>query len=144
MADLSHFAKKFELHNRWNDLILKEFWEQGDKEIELGMPVSQFMNRHDLAIIPKNQTRFMEFIIVPLVCASYFVILQSTAFFLICHFGKLMTQFEKARSCLRGLGPVHSSLLSNYDYWSSKFAAQQTAQEPTSNTVPQSSNNTSS
>jgi len=33
LADLSQFAKEIPLHLKWNDLILDEFYQQGEKEV---------------------------------------------------------------------------------------------------------------
>jgi hypothetical protein len=63
-ADLGHSSKTAFLHARWSDLIIEEFFLQGDEEAMLGMDISPFMNRHN-ENSAKNQVGFFEFIILP-------------------------------------------------------------------------------
>lgn len=44
-ADLGHCAKSLPLHKEWSRRILEEFQNQGDHERELGLPVSEGMDR---------------------------------------------------------------------------------------------------
>uniref|UniRef100_A0A8C2QWU5 Phosphodiesterase n=1 Tax=Capra hircus TaxID=9925 RepID=A0A8C2QWU5_CAPHI len=39
-ADISHPAKSWKLHHRWTMALMEEFFLQGDKEAELGLPFS--------------------------------------------------------------------------------------------------------
>lgn len=63
-ADLGHSSKAVKLHARWADLIIEEFFLQGDDEHALGMDVSPFMNRN-AENSAKNQVGFFEFIVLP-------------------------------------------------------------------------------
>ncbi|KDO26434.1 hypothetical protein SPRG_08237 [Saprolegnia parasitica CBS 223.65] len=63
-ADVGHSSKSTQLHARWSELIIEEFFLQGDEEKELGMEISPFMNR-SLENSAKNQLGFFEFIILP-------------------------------------------------------------------------------
>lgn len=63
-ADLGHSSKATKLHARWSDLIIEEFFLQGDEEQSLGMDISPFMNRNS-ENSAKNQVGFFEFIILP-------------------------------------------------------------------------------
>ncbi|OQR98034.1 calcium/calmodulin-dependent 3',5'-cyclic nucleotide phosphodiesterase [Achlya hypogyna] len=63
-ADVGHSSKSTPLHARWSELIIEEFFLQGDEEKELGMEISPFMNRA-LENSAKNQLGFFEFIILP-------------------------------------------------------------------------------
>ncbi|KAF1313550.1 Calcium/calmodulin-dependent 3',5'-cyclic nucleotide phosphodiesterase, partial [Globisporangium splendens] len=63
-ADIGHSSKALKLHARWSDLIIEEFFLQGDDEQALGMDISPFMNRNN-ENSAKNQVGFFEFIILP-------------------------------------------------------------------------------
>ncbi|RLN88894.1 hypothetical protein BBJ28_00002221 [Nothophytophthora sp. Chile5] len=63
-ADLGHSSKAVKLHARWSDLIIEEFFLQGDDEQTLGMDISPFMNRNS-ENSARNQVGFFEFIILP-------------------------------------------------------------------------------
>ncbi|TMW67823.1 hypothetical protein Poli38472_007495 [Pythium oligandrum] len=63
-ADLGHSSKALKLHARWSDMIIEEFFLQGDEEQMLGMDISPFMNRNS-ENSAKNQVGFFEFIILP-------------------------------------------------------------------------------
>lgn len=65
-ADLSHACKELALHRRWSDLIIEEFFQQGDDERERGLPVSPFMDRHDTNV-PQSQHSFIAFLVQPTV-----------------------------------------------------------------------------
>ena len=58
IADLSHNYRKFDISLKWAELLYKEFWNQGDKEKELGLPVSFLCDRNDVNI-PKSQIYFI-------------------------------------------------------------------------------------
>ncbi|KAJ3019754.1 High affinity cAMP-specific and IBMX-insensitive 3',5'-cyclic phosphodiesterase 8B [Thoreauomyces humboldtii] len=64
-ADLGNPAKTFALSRKWTDAVMEEFHMQGDKEKELGLPVSQFMDRNNTNV-PKCQIGFIDFLVAPL------------------------------------------------------------------------------
>ena len=39
-SDLAHNVKSFNISLQWVELLSNEFWKQGDREKELGFPVS--------------------------------------------------------------------------------------------------------
>ncbi|NWX83547.1 PDE3B phosphodiesterase, partial [Nothoprocta pentlandii] len=69
LADINGPAKARELHLRWTDGIVREFYEQGDEEASLGLPISPFMDRSSPQLA-KLQESFITHIVGPL-CNSY-------------------------------------------------------------------------
>lgn len=63
-ADLGHAAKDTEIHNKWCGLLIQEFFEQGDIEKELGMPVSMYCDR-ETTDISKSQAGFLQSVVLP-------------------------------------------------------------------------------
>eukprot|EP01063_Lacrimia_lanifica_P008970 TRINITY_DN16020_c0_g1_i1.p1 TRINITY_DN16020_c0_g1~~TRINITY_DN16020_c0_g1_i1.p1 ORF type:complete len:693 (+),score=209.95 TRINITY_DN16020_c0_g1_i1:132-2210(+) len=66
-ADISNCARPTQLYLKWANNIAEEFYTQGDKEEQAGLPISPFMDRRkketDLA---KGQMSFINFIVMPL------------------------------------------------------------------------------
>ena len=58
ISDLSHNYRKFDISLKWVELLMNEFWNQGDKEKELGLPVS-FLCDRDNVNVPKSQVGFI-------------------------------------------------------------------------------------
>ncbi|KAK9410036.1 cGMP-inhibited 3-cyclic phosphodiesterase B [Crotalus adamanteus] len=69
LADINGPAKVRNLHLKWTEGIINEFYEQGDEEANLGLPISPFMNRHSPQLA-KLQESFITDIVGPL-CNSY-------------------------------------------------------------------------
>uniref|UniRef100_A0A8C4PX10 Phosphodiesterase n=1 Tax=Eptatretus burgeri TaxID=7764 RepID=A0A8C4PX10_EPTBU len=63
-ADISHPAKLWELHHRWTCSLLEEFFQQGDKEAELGLPFSPLCDRKS-TMVAQSQIGFIDFIVEP-------------------------------------------------------------------------------
>ncbi|KAH3749376.1 hypothetical protein DPMN_183873, partial [Dreissena polymorpha] len=63
-ADISHPAKDWEIHKRWTDLLLEEFFRQGDREQELGLPFSPLCDRKN-TLVAESQIGFIDFIVEP-------------------------------------------------------------------------------
>uniref|UniRef100_A0A673L845 Phosphodiesterase n=1 Tax=Sinocyclocheilus rhinocerous TaxID=307959 RepID=A0A673L845_9TELE len=63
-ADISHPAKNWDLHHRWTTSLLEEFFRQGDKEAELGLPFSPLCDRKS-TMVAQSQIGFIDFIVVP-------------------------------------------------------------------------------
>ena len=53
-ADINNPSKKLEYCKKWTEMIMNEFFNQGDEEKRLGLKVSMFMDR-DTTDIPKCQ-----------------------------------------------------------------------------------------
>ncbi|XP_065129425.1 cGMP-inhibited 3',5'-cyclic phosphodiesterase 3A isoform X2 [Paramisgurnus dabryanus] len=69
LADINGPLKSKELHLRWTEGIVNEFYEQGDEESSLGLPISPFMDR-SAPQLAKLQESFITHIVGPL-CSSY-------------------------------------------------------------------------
>ncbi|KAM4617280.1 cGMP-inhibited 3',5'-cyclic phosphodiesterase 3B [Discoglossus pictus] len=69
LADINGPAKTRELHLKWTEGIVNEFYEQGDEESSLGLPISPFMDRSSPQLA-KLQESFITHIVGPL-CNSY-------------------------------------------------------------------------
>ncbi|XP_028986470.1 dual specificity calcium/calmodulin-dependent 3',5'-cyclic nucleotide phosphodiesterase 1A isoform X2 [Betta splendens] len=63
-ADISHPAKSWDVHHRWTTSLLEEFFRQGDKEAELGLPFSPLCDRKS-TMVAQSQIGFIDFIVVP-------------------------------------------------------------------------------
>ena len=66
IADLFHNYRKFEISLRWVELLSNEFWNQGDKERELGLPISFLCDREDINV-PKSQIGFLNTFSLPII-----------------------------------------------------------------------------
>ena len=64
IADLFHNYRKYEISLRWVELLSNEFWNQGDKERELGLPISFLCDREDINV-PKSQVDFIHTFSLP-------------------------------------------------------------------------------
>ncbi|XP_062972368.1 dual specificity calcium/calmodulin-dependent 3',5'-cyclic nucleotide phosphodiesterase 1A [Elgaria multicarinata webbii] len=63
-ADISHPSKSWELHYRWTKALMEEFFRQGDKEAELGLPFSPLCDRKS-TMVAQSQIGFIDFIVKP-------------------------------------------------------------------------------
>ncbi|XP_075994975.1 cGMP-inhibited 3',5'-cyclic phosphodiesterase 3A-like, partial [Genypterus blacodes] len=69
LADVNGPLKSKELHLKWTEGIVNEFYQQGDEETSLGLPISPFMDR-SAPQLAKLQESFITHIVGPL-CSSY-------------------------------------------------------------------------
>jgi len=67
-ADVAGSVKPFELHAQWAMRINTEFFEQGDAERELALPISPFCDRCCTDVC-ESQRGFFDFIVAPLYTA---------------------------------------------------------------------------
>ncbi|KAJ9455017.1 putative 3prime [Diplonema papillatum] len=65
MADISNCGRPKKLYHGWCNVIVDEFFQQGDRERLQGMPVSPFMDRYT-TVMSKGQIGFMSYIVMPL------------------------------------------------------------------------------
>ena len=54
----------FPSHFRWTSSLLEEFFQQGDREKELGLPFSPLCDRNN-TLVAESQIGFIEFIVEP-------------------------------------------------------------------------------
>jgi hypothetical protein len=67
-ADISNPSRPWELCRRWTKLVMEEFWTQGDKERNLGLPITYMMDRYAVNIA-KSQVGFIDVIVAPVFAA---------------------------------------------------------------------------
>lgn len=65
-ADISNPARPWDVYQRWNDVISEEFYNQGDRERKMGIPVSFAMDRKNPIPNPKFQADFIRGFVAPL------------------------------------------------------------------------------
>ena len=53
-CDVSHPAKRWDLHHQWTSRCMEEFFNQGDREAELGLEYSPLCDRHN-TMVPQSQ-----------------------------------------------------------------------------------------
>ena len=63
-ADISNPTKPYHIHCQWTEMLLEEFFRQGDDEIKIGLPASPMMDRNT-TLIPDSQIGFMNVIVKP-------------------------------------------------------------------------------
>eukprot|EP00928_Gymnodinium_smaydae_P053459 TRINITY_DN3743_c0_g2_i3.p1 TRINITY_DN3743_c0_g2~~TRINITY_DN3743_c0_g2_i3.p1 ORF type:complete len:824 (-),score=123.27 TRINITY_DN3743_c0_g2_i3:127-2502(-) len=64
-SDLGHLALPWKQHLRWVNRLELEFFAQGDREKDLGLPVSFLMDRNKQGP-SKSQVGFFDFVVIPL------------------------------------------------------------------------------
>ncbi|KAM6152561.1 dual specificity calcium/calmodulin-dependent 3',5'-cyclic nucleotide phosphodiesterase 1C isoform 1-T1 [Erethizon dorsatum] len=96
-ADISHPAKAWDLHHRWTMSLLEEFFRQGDREAELGLPFSPLCDRKS-TMVAQSQVGFIDFIVEP----TFTVLTDMTE--------KIVSPFIDETSQTGGTGQRRSSL----------------------------------
>jgi len=64
-SDVSNPAKERVSMLKWTDRVVEEFFRQGDKEREMNLPISPFMDRESCTLM-KQQLGFIDYIVGPL------------------------------------------------------------------------------
>lgn len=57
------------MSKNWSERVLTEFWNQGDKERQLGLNISYLCDRYSVNLA-KSQIGFLDFIILPTIQAT--------------------------------------------------------------------------
>jgi hypothetical protein len=65
-ADISNPTKPLQIYTRWVDLIMDEFWLQGDQEKMMNLPIS-FLCDRTTTKVSASQIGFMDGIVFPLI-----------------------------------------------------------------------------
>jgi hypothetical protein len=63
-ADISNQTKKWDVCFKWTEYLYEEFWNQGDKERELGLPLGFLMDRYKVNI-SNSQVSFIDTFVKP-------------------------------------------------------------------------------
>ena len=66
VSDISNVSRPFVYADRWCEVLSEEFWRQGDKEKELGMPYSSDLTNREGQNKAKGQVGFYTFVCLPL------------------------------------------------------------------------------
>ena len=69
-SDVSNPTKAWSLYSEWIDRITSEFLAQGDKEKQMGLPISPFCNR-EASNTALSQKSFINYIVGPLYDAMH-------------------------------------------------------------------------
>lgn len=65
-ADLSHALVDWNQHQAWSIRVVEEFYQQGEEEVQLGLPKSPLCDRSQHYDLAKSQKGFIEFVVQPL------------------------------------------------------------------------------
>lgn len=94
-ADVSNSTKLLSISLKWTDRVLNEFYRQGDREMELKLPISPLCDRNRLNNREASQIGFIDFVCRPLY--------------------SLLIQVEPS------LQHVLDSMNKNYEYWKTQL-----------------------
>ena len=64
-ADISNQIRKFSLAQEWSKRVTSEFFDQGDKERSMGLPITMVCDR-TIVRFEESQAKFIEFFLIPL------------------------------------------------------------------------------
>ncbi|DBA72363.1 TPA: putative 3',5'-cyclic phosphodiesterase pde-3 [Trebouxia sp. C0005] len=96
-ADIGHLAADPKTHRRWAYQLEEEFFRQGDKEKELGLPVSPLMDRQQTGGMTRSQLGFFSIVGIPL--------------------------FKAITELFKDAQPMMDGVLANYRMWEAAAAA---------------------
>uniref|UniRef100_A0A3Q1F977 Phosphodiesterase n=1 Tax=Acanthochromis polyacanthus TaxID=80966 RepID=A0A3Q1F977_9TELE len=140
LADVNGPLKCKELHLQWTEGIVNEFYEQGDEEASLGLPISPFMDR-SAPQLAKLQESFITHIVGPL-CSSYDSAALMPGRWVDPSEGELEPEVEKRRetkkvSRRKVFCQITQHLLENHEMWKRVIAAEapEEAQEENPNCI---------
>eukprot|EP00298_Acanthocystis_sp_HF-20_P006293 c16195_g1_i1.p1 GENE.c16195_g1_i1~~c16195_g1_i1.p1 ORF type:complete len:601 (-),score=221.56 c16195_g1_i1:35-1837(-) len=66
-ADLGNGVRNFDIAKKWGEKVMEEFFNQGDREKELSLPVTANMDRDGgIVLVAKCQMTFLNYVVSPL------------------------------------------------------------------------------
>lgn len=92
-CDISHPAKPWNLHERWTEGVLEEFFRQGDLEASMGLPYSPLCDRHTVHVAD-SQIGFIDFIVEPTMVVCGELLVKMVKFGIFKNFFKLEKYLE--------------------------------------------------
>ncbi|DBA93554.1 TPA: putative 3',5'-cyclic phosphodiesterase pde-3 [Trebouxia sp. C0006] len=96
-ADIGHLAAAQDTHKRWAYQLEEEFFQQGDREKEIGLPVSPLMDRSNKGGITRSQMGFFSIVGLPM--------------------------FKAMADVFEGAQPMLDGVMANYRSWEAAAAA---------------------
>eukprot|EP00299_Pterocystis_sp_00344_P010567 c4748_g1_i1.p1 GENE.c4748_g1_i1~~c4748_g1_i1.p1 ORF type:complete len:704 (+),score=173.98 c4748_g1_i1:181-2292(+) len=109
VVDLSNGVRPFKISRQWSVLVMNEFFNQGDREKELNLPVTPNMDRDGGdALIAKCQMTFLLYVVLPLY-TEWFAFLR--------YFAK-SNQTNEAAMCATML---ETHLAANIEQWKDEY-----------------------
>jgi len=90
-SDISNAAKPFNICEKWTDLVMTEFFLQGDLEKSLNLPISFLCDRNTVNI-PKSQISFINNIVLP--CFNILKFISNDLSFYIDNLKKNLKKWE--------------------------------------------------
>ncbi|KAL0021983.1 hypothetical protein WJX77_002623 [Trebouxia sp. C0004] len=99
-ADIGHLAAAPDTHKRWAYQLEEEFFQQGDREKEIGLPVSPLMDRSNKGGITRSQMGFFSIVGLPM--------------------------FKAMADVFEGVQPMLDGVMANYRSWEAAAAAADT------------------
>ena len=93
-CDISNPTKPLDVYEQWADKVMNEFWLQGDKEREMGIPISFLCDRYTITKA-QGQVGFMEGVVTPFF--SFFVKFFPGIDFLTDNLSKNKEAFKKIK-----------------------------------------------
>jgi hypothetical protein len=93
-ADISNPTKPFNIYKKWVDMVIGEFWLQGDREKQIGLPPSFLCDRNTVTK-HDSQLGFMDGISIPFYTAVCQIFPE--LYFLIENIGINKTEYKKIK-----------------------------------------------
>jgi len=116
-ADLSNEIRPTKIAQKWAMMVMQEFFAQSDKERELTLPVTPFMDKHRI-IIAKEQMNFIDNLCLPLY--ENLVLIFPNIQYCIKQLQTNRTEWQKRMQSYYSDNPSGLKKLSNVSIWESR------------------------